>query len=458
MSAESIQKCAINYSGLKLTQNLGNGEATILNLPQDLIWRIMRTLGDENSRLKAAINLVDFGRVCKHVHWMTHEDSEVDALLHDEEKFKPFVDFFHSNQMNHPSTMSISPIIYRCLLRGTDIYEEFKNYKQGRPDKGFANWVKYTDALFNFLLKDAANERNISQVIHAIFKKGHNIQETSSYIKRSKKVADLLSPNEASRRLFLDRIYHDLIDYRLQSSNPIKNNIKEYKDLVARLKKDYPDIPVITHEKHLRQALCQKYKIRLEAERDAYANPSEELLTKVKDMLKEDREVQLRGLIFVATHLFGTDGSDGEIHASEVRMRDAHAKMLKAKENYLLELEEHRKFVMDSSKAEDLINSEDQTHSHFTQFASVVQEYQSTSRSLELQKRKLAEIGVWTKDGIQNKGPKYLEIEESLVDTTLVEDAWSECAKISAFFDQLTKPIGDQNEIKMFQLLHGIIG
>lgn len=459
MSVESIKKCAINYSGLELTQNLGNGEAIILNLPQELIWRIMKTLGYELSPLKAAINLVDFGRVCKHMHWMTHEDTDVDALLQDEKKFKPFVDLL-------PQIVQHGPCLTRGMFRdGVDLRTWHATYVEERKNFYKLNntisesWGTYEPVWEKVLLEDAANERNLSQVFHAIFKKVYNIQETSLYISRAKEIAKgVLSPNVATCRLFLGRIYLDLIDHRLKSSNPIKNNIKEYKDLVARLKEDYPEILVSNHEKHLRQALYRKYKTQLEAARDAYANPSEELLTEVKDMLKEARKVELKGLTLVARHFFGKDGSDGEIQASEVRMRDVQARMLKVKETYLLELEEHRKFVIDSSNAEDLINSEDQTHSRFTQYSSLVQELQTKRMSLALQKRQLADIGVWSKDGIQTKGPKYLEIEESLVDTTLTEDARTECAKISAFFDQLTKPIGDQNKEEMYQLLHGIIG
>lgn len=459
MSAESIKTCAINYYGQALIPNLGNGEETFLSLPQDLIWRIMKTLGDEISPLKGAINLVDFGRVCKRMHWMTHEDSEVDALLHDEEKFKPFIDVF-------PQIVQHGPYTTRRMFRdGVDLRTFHDMYVKERQDFYARNntilesWGTYEPVWKKFLLEDAANERNLSQVFHAIFKKVYNVQETSRYISRSKEIAEnVLSPNEASRQLFSSRIYHDLIDYRVRSSNPIKNNIKEYKDLVALLKKDYPEIPASTHEKHLRQALCRKYKNQLEAARDACANPSEELLTKVKDMLKEDRKMKLSRLSLVASQYRGTSGSNGVISDFEIDLQNVESRMRKAKETYLLDLEEHRKFVCDSIDADDLFNSEERTHSRFTNFLSLAQEYKKVKGQLYSMKQELEKIGVWDENQIQTKGPKYIEIEESFQEPKLTEDARSECARISAFFDELTKPIDDQNEEEMFQLLHGIIG
>ncbi len=82
--------CQLNYSNKDLTKNIA-----ALPLPEEIFRKIMFYVCDETSRMKGAIYAVNFGRVSLLTHKMTHDENDIDELIHDEMKFEPLLCTFN---------------------------------------------------------------------------------------------------------------------------------------------------------------------------------------------------------------------------------------------------------------------------------------------------------------------------------------------------------------------------
>jgi hypothetical protein len=306
--------CPVKLSNKNLTQyNFNNNQNTLLQLPLDVLNVIMCNVCDEPSAMKSAIRAVEFGRVSALTHQLTHANGEIDNLIHNERKFLPLVNCLAKKLKPDPDPIGV--------------VSDF-----GPGDVG------EMVGLLNLAQEEYVND--LPKIFYTIFKRSVESISSKEYLKFAgddnwaflglgAKIFRVWGDQD-----FAGKIHHDLIKSFV--SKPVENlNMESYKDFVSTLNTAYGFISPQDNELFLRQGICSTCeKKQLDALKEKYGNPTEELLAITKENLRDKRNQRKDEIDKQIRQLCG-DNFNGAIDGAYRAMQEAEAEKVQAKAAYI---------------------------------------------------------------------------------------------------------------------------
>ncbi len=457
----------INYSTKNLTQYSPESNApNLLHLPQELLQVIMNKVADEPSHILSAIRAVEFGRVCAYTHKLTHEDIDVHTLIGDEKKFTPFVELlsFKLPQIVYQDEADICLVLLRYIFEARDFDSQnsfndlLEDFERDHPNVENL-YQEFTAHMKAYYEKEPKYKVDLFKVYYTFFKKSVVEIFGKEYAKCSGNFYDfarfagngsrIIGSDSSEKQEFSGKIHTDIIDQF--AGKPIEEiSIDEYKYLSSELPLWFTRTPQETHELFLRQAILRFHnKDEIEAIRDKYANPSEELLTSIKIELKDERTESLMNVDEQINYLCGGN-FNGAIDAAYRLMRMREQKLNTVKSVYQSAL-----MAQSQEKPNPLSNGQIFINGTFETYKDKLKKFEEARNEFEDLKAELAQYAVWT-NGVISGGKKF-ELEAGLQEEKLTTDARAICKKNSEFYEQLGQPINEENKSELYKQLNKII-
>ncbi len=457
---------ALNYSNKDLTQCGGDcNKLSLLTLPQEIFNRIMEEVCNETSPMKGAIYAVNFGRVSLLTYAVTYEVRKVYALIQDETKFGPFMKVLSFNlNPNNGMLHDLGLATLKNLLddkdletsqeRGKDLCADFVVDHPGLDDD------KIQDEFHKQYIAYYKNKnvRETFSVYTAIFMKTMETwglePDNRDFLAAAKFASDIIASDPEFQQEFGGKIYK--IVGNCIAQKPLTDlTISEYNRYINLLSGFFPETPQQEHENALRQGLRKFHDTsQFDALIEKYSNPSDELLEKGINLLRNARIMALQNVEREIDMLCGNN-MDGEIHQAYVAMQKTEVEMHHFKQSYIHALNRHINEVA-YGPIEGMREGKMCTDEVFQMCMDAIKEHQDAKNKYQSLNERLAELAVWT-NGVMTGGMR-IEIKAHLEKDKLLADAKSECKTVSEFYTQLKRPIGDINKNVLFYELHKIIG
>lgn len=456
------QECLVNYSNRDLTQCGGVwNNFSLLTLPYDVFKRIVLELCNEPSPMRGAIHAVNFGRVSLLTHKRTHEESEIDALIHNEEKFKPFIDILKGDptvdsddreRMELLTLFEVKDSVSARRLIISRIYDIEMGLPVSLEKDNIEKYVSVVDGdvipeeLIDYYMNK--NSRELFSIYKAIFiraMRSYNLKpDTKKYIQYAHHAAAVINYNSQFGEEFYKRIFDIVIDYNARM--PFSAfTVNRYNACVDALSDLLPEMPQQEREKELRQAVCKFHdKKEFDGVIEKYSNPPETLVTGYTDSFRRKRSHALEK---VAQELEVFRQGDNVIVIESDRLGHAEKVSALYKAVYIACLKAHTEKCGSSCQIEEVAESKKVVDRAFDDYLNADHAHKEAKKQFESLNATILAL-----DG------KKAELEASLQDKKLTEDVRKALKKVSDFYTQLSCPINEDNKDVLFDELHKILG